>query len=117
MTLMEQFEVWKETPGGRHTLRLLYRTVAPYAARYQRTGRRVAIGLIWELLRDRVAWVRRRLAARGVEIERWDGFAFNNNFRAYAARHILSRRPEWDGLFATRKLTNEPQESPQQELV
>ena len=96
------FEAWRQTPGGKHILNLLYRRAACYAARYQKTGRRVSIRLLWEQLRDHIAWNSRQMTRRGVV--RVEGYRLNDHLHSYAARHIIDHRPEWAGLFELREV-------------
>lgn len=106
-SIVQKFERWKGTPGGAYVLRLAYAVTAKYAARYARTGRRVSVRLVWETLRDNVHFIRARMVARGIMLEKVDGFALNDHFHAHVARHIMRHRPEWDGLFETRGLGRE----------
>lgn len=99
----QQFEVWKATPGGRRVLQMAYAIAARYARRHARTGRRVSVRLIWEMLRDNVGFVRRSLRQRQA-LAAWEGFVLNDHFHAYVARHMVARRPEWRGLFEMREV-------------
>jgi hypothetical protein len=105
-TTAQKFDAWKASRGGRHVLRIAYILTAPYARRFLRTGRQVSIKLIWELMRDELDRIKIQFAARGVSLKKFDGFALNNIFTAHVARHIMSRRPDWDGLFATREINS-----------
>ena len=105
-TLAQEFEKWKNTRGGAHIMNHAYRMAAGYAARYKKTNRPVSIALIWELLRDRVDWISEGLKKRGIKMERHEGFALSNSFRAYAARHMMERNPEWSGMFILRSVGN-----------
>lgn len=96
--LSEKFETWKATEGGGKVMRIIYATAASYARRFERTGRRVSVKLIWEQVRDNVCYLRKRM-----KLEKVDGFALNNNFHALVARHIVAHRPQWDGLFELRE--------------
>ena len=98
------FDEWSHTPGGRHVLQIAYALTARYARRYRQTGRRVSIRLIWEALRDNIVFIRARMKARGIMLEKLDGFALNDHLHAYVARHMVEHRPEWDGLFEMRKV-------------
>ena len=95
-----KFEAWKQTPGGARVMQIAYGITAQYARRFQRTGRRASIKLIWEQMRDNIAHIKRR----GVPLEKSEGFALNNSFTAYIARHIMEHRQEWRGLFETREI-------------
>ena len=101
----QMFEAWRQTPGGKHVLRHAYRITAPYAARYKRTGRRVSVRLIWETLRDRISWIQAGLANRGIEVKKINGFRLNDHLHSRVARHIVSHRPDWGGLFEFRKIS------------
>ena len=102
--IVQQFEAWKATAGGKQVLRIAYAITARYARRFQARGRRVSMKLVWELLRDNIAFIRARMRAKGIMLEKLDGFALNNNFHALVARHILEHRKEWAGLFELREL-------------
>lgn len=103
-TIVQQFERWKQTPGGRHVMQIAYALTARYARRFKQQGRTVSMKLIWEQLRDNVLYIRARAKSRGILIEQMNGFTLNNNFTAHVARHILKHKPEWDGLFELREL-------------
>lgn len=102
LTMGQRFDEWKEKPGARRVLQIAYAICARYAKRHERTGRRVSMKLIWEILRDNVAAVQSRRTH--LKLEKVDGFALNNSFTAHVARHIIAHRPEWDGLFEMRAL-------------
>lgn len=103
-TIAQRFERWKASPGGGQVLRRAYRIAAFYARRYERSGRRVSIRLVWESLRDRIDGIRQELSRRGISVPPERGFRLNDHFAAHVARHIMDRRKEWDGLFETREL-------------
>ncbi len=103
-TPAQQWEHWRQTPGGRHVLQIAYAITARYGNRFERTGRRVSIRLIWESLRDAIPFIRNRMTAKGIMLEKLDGFALNDHLHAYVARHIMDHKPEWKGLFETREL-------------
>lgn len=103
LTIDQKFDAWKETAGARHVLRIAYVIAARYARRYQTTGRQVSMKLIWELMRDEIEQIRLRFAARGISLDRFEGFALNNIFTSRVARHIVAHRPEWDGMFELRE--------------
>jgi len=100
--IAQDFDAWKATAGGRHVLKAVYATVAPYGNRFRSTGRRVSIKLVWELCRDRIAYIRWRAKRQGIELKEWKGYSLNNVFTAYVARHVLAHRPEWEGAFELR---------------
>lgn len=102
--IVQEFEKWADSPGGRQVLRIAYAITARYAARFSRTGRRVSMKLVWEQLRDNVAFIRARMRAKKIMLDRIRGFALNNNFHAHVARHILEHKPKWKGLFELRDL-------------
>ena len=107
MTPAEQFEYWKTLPGSRQILRAVYRHCARYGKRYERTGRQVSVRLIWHLVRDEVNGVRERCKRRGVDLRKWKGFTLNNSLTPAVARHIISRRPDWEGMFELRERKSE----------
>ncbi len=98
----DQWEIWKELQGSRHVLRQAYRFTSHYAQQYRRTGQRVSVKLIWELVRHHVKTVRARALRAGVDIKDWQGYKLNNIFTPYLARHIIDHRPDWDGMFEMR---------------
>jgi hypothetical protein len=100
----QEFETWAHTPGGRHVMADLYRRAYGYWKRYERTGRRVSIRLIWELERDHIMEVRRRMKRRGVTLAPWKGYMLNDHFHSRASRHMIEHKPEWAGLFEQRPL-------------
>lgn len=100
-TNWQKFEAWKETPGGRHLLRHAYRITAGLLRRMA-PKQRLSVKLVWELLRHRYRWICAGLKRRGLKPQQVDGFALNNIFTAYVARHMISRRPDWDGRFELR---------------
>ena len=102
-TIDQQFAEWKELPGAKQVLREVYRRTAPYAARYLRTGRKVSIRLIWELCRDQIGVVHDRCKAKGIKLEKWQGYRLNDHFHALVSQHIEQHRPEWKGLFLHRE--------------
>lgn len=105
--LQQEFDAWAHTPGGRHVLKAVYATVAPYGNRFRASGRRVSIKLAWELVRDRIGYIRWRAKRRGIELKEWKGYSLNNDFTAYTARHIEAHRPEWAGMFELRQVGKE----------
>ncbi len=102
--IAQEFEAWKKSAGGAEVMRIAYAIAASYARRFQMRGRRVSMKLIWEQLRDNVVYIRARKKALKVGLEKLDGFALNNNFHAYVARHILAHKPTWAGLFELREV-------------
>ena len=102
------FEEWVHSAGGRHVAREAYRQAARFARRWQRSGQHVSIKLIWELVRLRIREVRARARRRGVDLGDWEGYALNNIFSAYMARHMVARRPEWAGMFELRETGRRP---------
>jgi hypothetical protein len=98
----QEADAWIHTPGGRRLMRHIYQTAAYYGERYRRTGRMVSGRLIFELVRDRLPVLRVRMDRDGVPFKKYKGFALNNDFVPYVTDHIVSRRPEWDGMFENR---------------
>ena len=103
-THQQQFDQWKELPGSRQVLRRAHSIASIYAARFLKSGQRASMRLIWELLRYRIAEVRRECRRRGVDVAKFEGYRLNNDFHAYVARHIMERHPDWKGLFETREV-------------
>ena len=103
-TIAQEFAAWKETPGGRFVLQMAYRLAAGQASRFIRYGQRGSVRLLWETLRYKIKWIRSCAARKGVSLEKWGGYQLNDHFHAHVARHIVSHRPEWDGLFEMREV-------------
>lgn len=103
-TIAQRFEAWTPTPGGRQLLNWIYRDAAPFAARYLRTGQRVSMDYLFHRQRDRIKAIQLRLAKNGYSLPKEGGYRLNDHFTAYIARHIVSRRPDWDGMFELREL-------------
>lgn len=103
-TNSQDFDAWIHTAGGRHVAKDLYRMASRYATRFSRYGKRVSMKLLWELERDRIGFVRARLLARGIRLEKSYGYALNNNYHAHMVRHMIQHHPAWAGLFETREL-------------
>jgi hypothetical protein len=106
-TKAQAFEVWKALPGGRQLLNWIYRDAAAFAARWQRTGQRVSMDYLFHRQRDRLRAIHLRLAKSGCAMPKVGGYRLNDHFTAYIARHIVSRRPEWAGMFELREM-NKP---------
>ena len=100
--IRERFNTWKDTEGGNWVLQELYRVAARYGHRYQRTGQRVSVKLLVELLRDRIVSFKNEQKSKGRIIKKSEGYALNNSFTALIARHMILRRPQWDGMFEIR---------------
>lgn len=100
----QEFDEWKETRGARFLLREGYRIASVFAARYLRTGKKVSIRLIWELMRDRLDELRGRAERRGIAIKKYGGFVLNDHYHAYFSLHMEDRRPDWKGMFRHREL-------------
>ena len=98
----QEFNEWVATKYGGHIMRLIYRLAVPYGERYLKTGRRVSMKLIFELIRDRLPWIRAALVKRGITPTKDRGFALNNVYSAYAARHVETHRKEFAGMFEKR---------------
>jgi hypothetical protein len=103
-TIAQQFDVWRQTPGGKFILNMAYKQAAGQAARFLHCGQRGSIRLVWETLRYRLKWIRSCARRKGVSLEKWGDYALNDHFHAHVARHIMEHRPEWDGLFERRAL-------------
>lgn len=102
-TIAQLFAAWKATPGGRHLLKYAYAVTARLLSPLP-PGRLLSAKLVFELLRYRLPEIRARLAARGVSVDKVNGYALNNVFTAYIARHMMDRRPDWAGRFELREL-------------
>ena len=85
-------------------LQIAYALTARYARRFQQTGRRVSMKLVFELMRDNIIFIRAKMRSKGIMLHKMEGFSLNNNLHAYMARHILDHKPNWNGLFETRTL-------------
>lgn len=102
-TTEQKFDEWKATPGGAKIMELAYKYAAQYHARRERTGQITSIKLIWELLRDGLPALVADARRDGAVIRPVDGYSLNNIFTSLLARHIMDRRPEWQGLFELRE--------------
>lgn len=102
-TISAAFDAWRQTPGGKHLLKHAYRIAAGLLRRTP-PGQRLSVKLVWELLRHRLRWIKAGLRRRGIVVQTVDGFALNNVFTAYVARHLMAHRPEWAGRFEVREL-------------
>jgi len=100
----QKFEAWKLTNGGRQLLNWIYRDAAQFAARYLRTGQRVSMDYLYHRQRDRLRAIQLRLARSGCALPKVGGYRLNDHFTAYIARHIMDRRPDWQGMFETREV-------------
>lgn len=85
-------------------MRDLYVLASQYAKVWKRTGIPVSMKLLFEIERQRIKTVTSRAQAIGIRISKDDGYSLNNSRTAYVARHIVVRRPDWDGLFELREL-------------
>jgi hypothetical protein len=100
LTAQQAFETWKTTQGGNWILERCHARAAAFAKIFERTGRRASINLLWGLVRYYdLAKLREEHEVAEVE-----GYAMNDHFCPFVARHILDRHPEWKGLFDTRTL-------------
>jgi len=102
-TNSQVFDHWHDSRGGRFLLREIFRISASYGNRYNRTGQRVSVKLIWEMVRDRLKVLKYRASMKGITIQKIDGYRMNNNLHPYVARLIVDRRPQWDGMFEMRE--------------
>lgn len=103
-SLADRAERWMHSPGGRHVMRDLYALAAKYANDWRRTGIPVSIKLLFEIERHRIKIVTARALRCGMVMKDEYGYTLNNSNTAYIARHIMDRRPDWDGLFEVREL-------------
>ena len=104
LTLSEIAELWMHTKGGRMIMRDLYAIAAGYVRDWKRTGVPVSIALVYELERHKIKQFRTRAQRMNVKILKTHGYRMSNNHRAYIARHMMDRRPEWAGLFEIREV-------------
>ena len=81
----------------------MYALAARYAPEAIRTGIPVSAKLLCELVRHEIKHGRFRMKQRGISLSKWRGYTINNSLTASIARHIVARRPEWDGLFEFRE--------------
>lgn len=103
-SLADRAERWIHSPGGRHVMRDLYALAAQYAKVWKRTGIPVSMKLLFEIERHRIKCVTARALRCGMVMKDEYGYTLNNSSTAYIARHIMSRRDEWNGLFEVREL-------------
>ena len=96
------FRAWKETPGGRHLLRYAYIVTAMLLRRIP-ADQLLSAKLVFELLRYLLPRLRARLARKGIAVDKVNGYALNNVFTAYLARHIMAHRTDWAGRFEMRE--------------
>jgi len=102
-SLAARADRWMHTPGGRHVMRDLYALAARYARDWRRTGIPVSVKMLFEIERHRIKCVTARALRCGMVIRDEYGYTLNNSYTAYISRHIMARRPDWDGLFETRQ--------------
>ena len=107
-THSQEFDHWHDSKGGRFLLRELFRISASYGNRYIKTGQRVSVKMIWEMVRDRMKILKHRAKTKGIIIKKLDGYTMNNNLHSHVARFIVERRPEWKGMFEMRELNKKP---------
>jgi len=105
--IAEGFHEWKHTPSGRHILDDLYRMAAGCVRDWKRFGIKCGTKYLFEMERRRIRTVRKRLRAQGADLEKWNGYALNNDFSSLVARHMIERRPAWEGMFELRKRKGE----------
>lgn len=103
-SLADQAERWIHSPAGRHVMRDLYALAATYAKTWKRTGIPISMKLLFEIERQRIKTVTARAQARGIRIGKDAGYSINNSRSAYVARHMVMRKPEWNGLFEMREV-------------
>ena len=99
-----EFRDWKEKPGAGHVLRDIYALAAGYVAYWRRYSIPVSVKLLCEIERQRIKTRRaryRRWYKR--DLPKSKGYTINNSLTGSIARHIVARRPDWDGLFEFRE--------------
>lgn len=88
MTLAERFSLW--SLANPHAVALAEHLTEQWLA----AGHdRCSIGAVWERMR----W------ESGVHAPDGSGWSLNNDYRSGMARLLMDRRPEWAGVFATRR--------------
>jgi hypothetical protein len=107
LTNEERADAWIHTKGGRMIMRDLYAIAAKFIPDWKRTGIPVSMKYLFEIERHAIKLVRARAQKMNVSIEKEYGYTLNNNYTASIARHILDHKPEWAGLFETRKTDDE----------
>lgn len=100
---IEKFLDWKDTRGGGMIMADLYAIAAGYVKDWQATGIPVSMKLIFEIERHKMKMYKAGVQKKGDKYEKIEGYSLNNNFTAYAADHMIGRRPDWNGLFETRE--------------
>lgn len=75
----------------------VYRRLVDLARSAKARGKRVGIGMLFEVLRYEFV----------IETSSDDGFRLNNNHRAFYARAIMANEPDLDGFFETRAQNDE----------
>ena len=95
-TIPERFADWKQTQGGRHCLQRLYVIIWGFHRAWKFQGApKPSKRLVWETLRFKLNEVRQKLAAKGHELHKEQGFWLNDNMTALAFDHVAARRPEF----------------------
>ena len=93
----QAFQAWKVTPGAAQILRWAYKLTARRYRMWQRTRLTFGVGLLEEMLRDRI----RAGLLGGAD---WEGFALNSHFTAHIVRHMIAEHAEWSVLFGIREI-------------
>ena len=107
LTNVQKFDIWKDTEGGSMILCDVYEITAGFVAEWQRTKIPVSIDYILHIERHAIKRGESHVQKKGIKTEKVEGFTINNTFSPYISSHIMSRRPEWAGLFETRERNNE----------
>ena len=100
--IAEGFEEWRQTKSGKHILADLYRIAGGCFREWERHKVRCSSKYLFEVERRRIRIVRKRLKAQGADLEKWNGYALNNDHSSLVARHMIEHRPAWEGMFELR---------------
>ena len=103
LTNAQKFDIWKDSLGGSMILCDLYELSAGFVDEWKRTGIPVSMDYIFHIERHLIKRGQSHTQKKGIVTEKVDGYTINNSFSSFCARHIMSRRPEWAGLFETRE--------------
>ena len=104
LPLQEQYTIWHELPGARHILKHFFAITAAYVDEWRATKIPVSATLIMELVRHKVKHRIGRAEQRDIQLAKWGGYTVNNNFRPLMARELMSKRPDWLGIFEVREM-------------
>lgn len=103
-SIADQYRLWKTKPGAGHILKHFFSMTAAYVDEWKKTNVPVSATLIMELVRHKIKHRITRLERMQINAAKWDGYSVYNSFRPHIAREVMSRRPEWQGIFETKEL-------------